>query len=136
VLLQLARSAVAQPFTSIEEQSLDFLATLVRTPSARSFPFRSASPNIKAPPLLIHCDILRAQMAPLLDSLRMEKLAEYALEKVLAQRVVCDRLVQSATQETPLVDIEKVRRANRSEGGCVRVSSPRTRRLSHPLSSE
>jgi hypothetical protein len=48
------------------------------------------------------------QMAPLLDSLRMEKLAEHATEKVLAQRVLCDQLGQDATQETPLVDIEKI----------------------------
>lgn len=48
------------------------------------------------------------QMAPLFDSLRMEKLAEHAMEKVLAQRVLCDQLWQTATQETPLVDIEKI----------------------------
>lgn len=48
------------------------------------------------------------QMAPLLDSLRMEKLAEHAMERVLAQRVLCDQLGQAATQETLLVDVEKI----------------------------
>jgi hypothetical protein len=48
------------------------------------------------------------QMAPLLDSLRMEKLAEHAMERVLAQRVLCDQLGQVATQETLLVDVEKI----------------------------
>jgi len=48
------------------------------------------------------------QMAPLFDSLRMEKLAEHAMERVLAQRVLCDQLGQVATQETLLVDVEKI----------------------------